>query len=330
MGSLLLDWGTKKLHITGLFTLRRSSGSASGFARSFRYAPFPQQPSATFWHGCKLAVCLSALPKCHTPPELMRHFFKVQRNIIKTSKMNGVLFTMKELEKLLLSEGANLIGFADLNGITTNKEMPFGISVAVKLSPELIKSIHNGPNMQYYEEYHRINNLLDKIVAKGAEYLIKNGFKAFAQTTTAVAQTADYKTDLPHKTVATRAGLGWIGKCALLVTNEFGSGIRISSFLTNAKLKCGDPIEKSFCGNCMKCAENCPAGAISGKLWNVKTRRSELIDVKKCSEAARKLAMGKIQKEITLCGKCFEVCPYTMKYVNNGLAASREVLNRFA
>jgi hypothetical protein len=36
------------LHITGLFTLRRSSGSGYVLARSFRYASFPRQNSATF------------------------------------------------------------------------------------------------------------------------------------------------------------------------------------------------------------------------------------------------------------------------------------------
>jgi epoxyqueuosine reductase QueG len=220
---------------------------------------------------------------------------------------------MKELNDLLLSNGANLIGFADLNGISRHEEMPFGVSVVVKLSSELIKSIHNGPNMFYYEEYHRINNLLDKIIIIGTEYLINNGFKAFAQTTTAVVQTADYKTDLPHKTVATRAGLGWIGKCGLLVTNKYGSGVRISSFLTNAKLNCGEPIEKSFCGNCMECVKNCPAEAITGKLWNVKTERSELVDVEKCRKMARELSKKNINKEMTICGKCFEVCPYTLK-----------------
>jgi epoxyqueuosine reductase QueG len=226
---------------------------------------------------------------------------------------------MKGLKELLISEDADLAGFADLSGMNINKEMPFGVSVAIKLSPELIKSIHNGPNMYYYEEYHRINNLLDKIVTKGTEYLIKNGFAAFAQTTTAVTVTGENKTVLPHKTVATRAGLGWIGKCGLLVTNEYGSGIRISSFLTNAKLSCGEPVEKSFCGNCVECVENCPAKAISGKLWDVKTERSELIDVAKCKKTIQILAREKINKEITLCGKCFEVCPYTIKYVNSTL-----------
>jgi len=223
---------------------------------------------------------------------------------------------MNELKDLLLSNGADLVGFADLHGINSNIEMPYGVCVAMKLSPELIVSIHNGPNMFYFNEYHRINNLLDKTVTIGTEYLIKNGFKALAQTRAAVQQNENYETKLPHKTVGTKAGLGWIGKCGLLVTNEYGSGIRISSFLTNAELNCNDPTNESFCGDCLECVKYCPGGAISGKLWNVKMERSELIDVKKCAKAAQAISMEKIEKEITLCGKCFEICPYTIKYIN--------------
>jgi epoxyqueuosine reductase QueG len=220
---------------------------------------------------------------------------------------------MEELRNLLISHGANLVGFANLNGSSIDSELPFGISVVVRLSPELIKSIKNGPNMFYFEEYHRINKLLDKIITIGTEYLIKNGFKAFAQTTTIVNHADDYATKLPHKTVATKAGLGWIGKCGLLVTNEYGSGVRISSFLTNANLNFGKAIEKSSCGDCMECVKNCPANAISGKLWNIDIKRSELIDVIKCNKITREISMKKINKEITLCGKCFIVCPYTIR-----------------
>ena len=219
---------------------------------------------------------------------------------------------MEELRNLLISNGANLVGFADLKESKIDNELSFGISVAVKLSPELINSIKNRPNIQYYEECHSTNNLLDKIVTIGTEYLIKNGFKAIAQTTTTLNHSDDFTTKLPHKTVATKAGLGWIGKSGLLVTNEYGSGIRLSSFLTNANLDCGKPIEKSSCGNCMECVKNCPANAITGKLWNIDVKRSELIDVNKCNKTAREITMKSINKDITLCGKCFIVCPYTI------------------
>ena len=223
---------------------------------------------------------------------------------------------MEELKNLLISKGADLVGFANLDGITTNKEMPFGICVAVRLSPELIRSINDGPNIFYYNEYFRINELLDKIVSEGAEYLIKHGFKAIAQTKTIVKVNENYESALPHKTIGTRAGLGWIGKCGMLVTNKYGSGIRISSILTNANLDCGEPINDSYCGDCGECVKFCPGEAVSGKLWNVKMNRSELLDVQKCANTARRLTKERINKDATICGKCFVVCPFTIKYIN--------------
>jgi hypothetical protein len=62
-------------------------------------------------------------------------------------------------------------------------------------------------------------------------------------------------TPLPHKTVATRAGLGWIGHCALLVTPAFGPALRISSVLTNAPRYHAVPIVRSRCGTCRRCVE---------------------------------------------------------------------------
>ena len=61
---------------------------------------------------------------------------------------------MKELKDMLISEDADLVGFADLNGISMNKELSYGVSIGIKLSSELIKSIHDGPNIYYFEEYH--------------------------------------------------------------------------------------------------------------------------------------------------------------------------------
>jgi epoxyqueuosine reductase QueG len=224
---------------------------------------------------------------------------------------------MEELREKLIEKGADLVGFADLHGTTIDETMPFGISAAVRLAPELIASIHDGPNRYYFEEYHRINKILDALVTYGENYLTEKGYKAFAQTTSAVTETDGYITKLPHKTVATRAGLGWIGKCGLLVTKEYGSAVRISSLITNAKLECGEPFNSSLCGDCMECTNNCPGGAVSGTLWNTGMERKELIDVYKCRKAARALAMKRINEKITLCGKCIEVCPYTKKYTKN-------------
>ena len=94
--------------------------------------------------------------------------------------------------------------------------------------------------------------MLDDIVTCGAEFLKENGDQAFANTTKVVKQNDNWCTPLPHKTVAARAGLGWIGKNCLLVTERCGSAVQLSSFLTNAPMPAEKPVNESKCGKCTK------------------------------------------------------------------------------
>jgi len=193
--------------------------------------------------------------------------------------------------------------------------MKYGVSVVVSMTPSIVKSIENGPTEEYYLEYKRLNTLLDQLVINGATFLQQKGFKALAQATTSVKEFGNYRTVLPHKSFATRAGIGWIGKCALLVTKEFGSAIRISSILTNAPLKVADPINYAKCNSCNVCVNACPAGAASGDEWNVTKDRDEFFNPVLCRTQAR-LRAAKIGIEATICGKCIQVCPYTQRYTN--------------
>jgi epoxyqueuosine reductase QueG len=87
------------------------------------------------------------------------------------------------------------------------------------------------------------------------------------------------------------AGLGWIGKSALLVTKEFGSAVRISSILTDAPLISNSPYDSSLCGGCTACENACPAKAIKGNLWDTSTLRDEIVDPIACRKVARRRAM---------------------------------------
>ena len=220
-----------------------------------------------------------------------------------------------ELRSLVTEQDAALSGFADLHGIYPG-EMQYGISVAVRMTPEIVRSIHEGPNIEYYNEYLRLNEKLNLIVTAAEKFLHANGYKAHAQTTDTVREYGYYRTLLPHKTVATVSGLGWIGKSALLVTEQYGPAVRISSLVTDAELECGTPVTESKCGSCMVCTEACPAGAISGKLWQRELDRNEFYDAYKCRMKAQQLSTERFNVTITMCGKCIEVCPYTQKYIN--------------
>jgi epoxyqueuosine reductase len=174
----------------------------------------------------------------------------------------------KEIEEYLRRQGAALVGFADLAGLPVEARdgYRYGISIAVELNPKIVAKIGNGPIIEYHHEYNRANIFLNQLAESGANLLKNKGFDALTKPRVIIDDKTK-TTKMPHKTVATKAGLGWIGKCALLITEQYGPAIRITSVLTNADLDVCIPIIESRCGNCEECKKICPAGAISGTQW---------------------------------------------------------------
>ncbi|MDH7514863.1 MAG: tRNA epoxyqueuosine(34) reductase QueG [Bacteroidota bacterium] len=65
-----------------------------------------------------------------------------------------------------------------------------------------------------------------------------------------------------EKAWAVRAGIGWMGKHTLLVSPDYGSWIFLGVVLTTAELDPDVP-ETDRCGDCTRCLNACPTGAIS-------------------------------------------------------------------
>ncbi len=109
---------------------------------------------------------------------------------------------------------------------------------------------------------------------------------------------------------ATRAGLGWIGKTDLFVSEQFGPRLRLATVLTDRPLgPVGTPVEKSRCGNCTLCVDACPAGAATGISWYAGLDRDAFFDARRCRESCRKLSKSALNEDISLCGICVAVCP---------------------
>ncbi len=224
----------------------------------------------------------------------------------------------EELKQTLFSKlaekGAKLMGVADLSGVV-HGEMQTGVSVAVLVPQNIVKDLQTAPTKEYYDAYYALNAKLDDIVTCGAEFLEENGYQAYANTTKVVKKDENWCTPLPHKTVATQAGLGWIGKNCLLVTKEYGSAIRLSSLLTDAPLPADIPINESQCGGCTVCVRSCPAKALTGVLWNTTTKRDELLHKETCKKMQIQRMKQATGIETDLCGLCFAVCPFTQRYI---------------
>lgn len=222
-----------------------------------------------------------------------------------------------ELEHLLVDRGAALVACADLGPLPAELRhaLPQGVSIGVALSPPVVAGIAEGPTKQYAAEYERVNELLDRLGGDCAAFLREHGFRAVAgEATVAELDQETLATPLPHKTVARLAGVGWIGKCALLVTEQYGSAVRHNTVLSDAPLPVGAPMEASRCGDCAACVDACPAGAPSGRHWQPTMQRADFFDAFACCECAGRQA-EKAGIDQTICGICIAACPHTKRYL---------------
>ncbi len=222
----------------------------------------------------------------------------------------------EELKTYIKELGISKCGFANLRDcIPENipeklKHLESGISIAVRLSDEVISHIEKEPTHTYFHHYRTINSFIDQAALKITMKLQAWGYLAFpipASQSINDTKERSYKGILSHKMVATLSGLGWIGKSDLLITEEFGPRIRLGSILTNMKLEYDAPTTHSKCKSCNICVSSCPAFAIKGENWVIGRTREELYDAKACSKH-----MSNHYDHIgrgSVCGICIKVCP---------------------
>lgn len=220
------------------------------------------------------------------------------------------------LFSLLVGRGARMIGVADLTSIVDG-ELRTGISVAVPIPKNIVRDLQVAPTKEYYDAYYRLNAQLDDIVSCGAEYLRENGYQAYANTTKVTKPDENWSTPLPHKTVATQAGLGWIEELSAGY-KKYGSAVRLSSLLTDAALPPDTPVRESQCGGCTVCVRSCPAQVLVGTLWDISTRREELLRKEDCKQTQVQRMKQATGIDTDLCGLCFAICPYTQRYLKEG------------
>lgn len=222
-----------------------------------------------------------------------------------------------ELKKMLKELGAVKIGYGYLEDVLPPrlKHLKTGISIAVRLSDQVLDDMIDKPTHSYFHHYRTVNYRIDQIILSATFKLQEWGYLAMpvAASQSINIDGNNYQGLFPHKTAATRSGLGWIGKSALLITEEFGPRIRFGTLLTNMEVDYHEPITISKCEDCRICVKICPAMAIQGKNWYPGIDREEIFDAKACSDH-----MSGQYKHIgrgSVCGLCIKSCPIGSKRI---------------
>jgi epoxyqueuosine reductase QueG len=226
------------------------------------------------------------------------------------------------LKEHLLPVENYIFGFADLTGLLQNKFIGFnyGISIGRKLDYKIVDKVNNGPTPEYYSHYRQINKDLSLLTKKISDDLNKNDIETLKIDPTVSTSELDsvyfntLRTDLSHKMVATRAGLGWIGKTDLFISREFGPRLRLVSILLKTPVKPKlKPVDMSRCGNCSICVDICPAKAANGKLWDITVDREVFYDPWKCRNQCAEFGMNRLGLDVRICGICVAACPIGQK-----------------
>lgn len=223
------------------------------------------------------------------------------------------------LKRIALENGALLFGVADMENVEKEdflisrdviKDLPFGISIGVRLSKKILEEIVDHPTRLYYHHYRQVNIFLDQLALRISNFIQGEGYNAIPIP---ASQTIDWKNQrghLSHKRIGKEAGLGWIGRNNLLVNPEYGAQFRLVTILTDFPLKTDKPMDRD-CGDCRKCIEVCPVGAIK--------EDPKDFDHIKCYELLKGFQKkGYVGQYI--CGICVKVCSGLSKGVEKGRA----------
>jgi len=147
-------------------------------------------------------------------------------------------------------------------------------------------------------DYHKvIRKRLQKLAGKIESHIGDFNYRVFVDSAPVL-----------EKALAEKAGLGWIGKHSNLLNRETGSWFFLGEIYTDLPLPTDQPLE-NHCGDCVRCIDACPTGAIVGPYR---------VDARKCISYLTIELRGSIPEELRPlmgnrifgCDDCQLVCPW--------------------
>ena len=217
-----------------------------------------------------------------------------------------------------ISSGASVVGFANIKHVQEQlaltwsnvpRDLPFAVSIGIELDTQIVNKLldinkESIANIYWEDCYRNINLKIDLITSNICSQLEHMGYKAMLIPATEKVDKEGLLGPFSHKVAARYAGIGWIGKSCMLITEKVGPRVRFGTVLTNAPfITTGSPM-KEKCGKCNACVNICPVKAYSGCDFHEEDPIELRFNVRKCKTH---------QSESSVCSLCLAICPFGNK-----------------
>ena len=210
-----------------------------------------------------------------------------------------------KIQQLFSKYPSSIYGFTSISYSEYASQYKSAVVFAVPYGEQL--TIENYTEERFEKGIQDAKKLVEEILVKIEEILNEHKVKYYIPP---VAQSNEEELVAPFsfKYAAVNAGLGWIGKNDVVITEKYGPRVRLSAILIDSQFTYGQRIIKSNCpDSCKKCVEICPYGALHDMKWDIDTLRNDIIDYQLCNQK-RSLYIEKHGRK-NACGFCMVACP---------------------
>ena len=220
----------------------------------------------------------------------------------------------EEIKAVARSFGAELVGITKVtdDDLYQGHDVPYRTAICLSMPMDRAEMAHV-PQPRAAVEVLRVYRAVSRSAIRLASHIRKMGYGA-------VAYGNPNSTDILHIPLAARAGLGELGKHGSLITQEYGSNIRLAAVLTELPLALDEPVDiavEDMCVKCRRCTLDCPADAISDEKRLIRGGMKWYVDFDKCIPYFVKTDG---------CAICIQVCPWSIP--DRGPSLSKRLLSQ--
>ena len=121
-----------------------------------------------------------------------------------------------------------------------------------------------------------------------------------------------------ERSLAVRAGLGWIGKSSMFIAPGYGSALFLCEILISLEFEPDDPYTRDGCGSCRRCLDACPNHCIDPETRTIRADHcAAYLTIEHKGDFSEEQS-ALIRNHLFGCDECLRACPHNSR--NSGFS----------